>query len=150
TDEHADVAAALQECLERTVIHVCRHFGKKTGLRRLALAGGVALNCTANGKLKGSGAFDDVYVQPAAGDDGSALGAAMYRASQIDRIENLRMPVPFYGPAYSAEEVEGALARFAECVQVRRFADLAGACDAAAKLIGEGRVLAWYRGRMEF
>ena len=78
---HEDVAAALQECLERVVMHVCEHFGKETGLRRLALAGGVSLNCTANGKLIRSGLFDEVYVQPVAGDDGVALGAALYRTS---------------------------------------------------------------------
>src|SRR5450631_119503 len=61
---HEDVAAALQECLERAVMHVYEHFGKKTGLRKIALAGGVALNCTANGKLMRSHLFDEVYVQP--------------------------------------------------------------------------------------
>ena len=60
-------------------MHVCEHFGSETGLRRLALAGGVALNCTANGKLVRSGLFDEVYIQPAAGDDGAALGAALYQ-----------------------------------------------------------------------
>ena len=77
TDEHRDVAAALQECLDEVILHLCGHAGRTTGLRRLALAGGVALNCTANGKLLQSGSFDEIYVQPAAGDDGSALGAAL-------------------------------------------------------------------------
>jgi carbamoyltransferase len=150
TDEHCDVAAALQECLERVVIHVCRHFGERTRMRRLSLAGGVALNCTANGKLRSSGAFEEIYVQPAAGDDGSALGAALYRASQADRVENVRMPVPFCGPAYSQDEIEVALVKFSECIQVQHFANLSCACDEAAKLIAQGRVLAWYRGQMEF
>jgi carbamoyltransferase len=77
THDHEDVAAALQECLDKAILHVCGHFGEKTGLRRIALAGGVALNCTANGKLMRSGLFDEVYVQPVAGDDGVALGAAL-------------------------------------------------------------------------
>ena len=76
TDEHRDVAAALQECLDQVMLHICQHAGQTTGLRRLALAGGVALNCTANGKLLRSGLFDEIYIQPAAADDGSALGAA--------------------------------------------------------------------------
>ena len=63
------------------VMHVCGHFAEQTGLRRIALAGGVALNCTANGKLMRSRLFDEVYVQPVAGDDGVALGAALYRTS---------------------------------------------------------------------
>ena len=78
TSVHEDVAASLQECLERVVLHVCGHFAERTGLRRIALAGGVALNCTANGKLMHSGLFDEVYVQPVAGDDGVALGAALF------------------------------------------------------------------------
>jgi carbamoyltransferase len=150
TDQHCDIAAALQECLERTIIHVCRHFGETTGLRRLSLAGGVALNCTANGKLRSLGIFDDIYVQPAAGDDGSALGAALYRAAQIDRIENVRMPVPFCGPAYAENAIDAALTRYAECIQVQRFSNLPTTCEEAASLIAEGRVLAWYRGKMEF
>jgi len=64
------------------MLHICGHFGRKTGLRKLAMAGGVALNCTANGRLLQSGLFDDIYVQPAAGDDGSALGAALWSASR--------------------------------------------------------------------
>ena len=99
TQEHEDVAAALQECLDRTVRHVCGHFGRQTGMRQIALAGGVALNCTANGKLIDSGIFDEVYIQPAAGDDGSALGAALYRASLSEEVHNERMPVPLLGPA---------------------------------------------------
>lgn len=81
-DEHRDVAAALQECLDNVMLHICGHARRSTGLRRLALAGGVALNCTATGKLLQTGLFDDIYVQPAAGDDGSALGAALWRASR--------------------------------------------------------------------
>jgi carbamoyltransferase len=150
TEQHCDVAAAVQECLERTVMHVCRHFAGQTGLRRLSMAGGAALNCTANGKLMSLGIFDEMYVQPAAGDDGSALGAALYRASQADRIENVRMPVPFCGPACSEEAIEAALAQFRECIEIRRFGDLETACDEAARLIAEGRVLAWHRGKMEF
>ena len=79
------MAAALQECLDKVVLHVCGHFAEQTGLRRIALAGGVALNCTANGKLMSSGLFDEVYVQPVAGDDGVALGAALYRTSLAGR-----------------------------------------------------------------
>ena len=71
-------------------------------MRRLALAGGVALNTTANGKLLAAGAFDDIYVQPAAADDGSALGAALHRAALAGEIANRRSPAPFYGPAHPA------------------------------------------------
>lgn len=149
-DEHRDAAAALQECLDRVMLHICGQFGKRTGLRRLALAGGVALNCTANGKLLQSGMFDDIFVQPAAADDGSALGAAALRAAQNGSIQNARIPVPFYGPAYSASTVEEALTEFANRIEVIRYPSLSAAAAEAARLIAEGRVLGWYRGRMEF
>jgi carbamoyltransferase len=150
TDLHKDIAASLQECLDRVMLHICRHFGESTGLRHLAMAGGVALNCTANGKLLKSGLFDDIYVQPAAADDGSAVGAALWRAASVDRICNLRFPVPFFGPAYPPEKIEAALAVFAGQIEAVRFNSTQETCAAAAKLIQDGRVIAWHRGRMEF
>jgi carbamoyltransferase len=150
TQEHKDVAASLQECLDRVVLHVCGHFGKQTGMRRIALAGGVALNCTANGKLIDSGTFDEVYIQPAAGDDGTALGAALYRASLAGGVHNERMPVPLLGPAYPFPCIEKALEKYASRITVKPFESLDQTCREAAKLIAEGRVIAWYRGRMEY
>lgn len=149
-DVHRDVAAALQACLDRAMLHLCGHFAEMTGLRHLALAGGVALNCTANGRLLCSGAFDDIYVQPAAGDDGSALGAALWRAAAAGELRNDRLPVPFLGPGYSTKEIDATLTSYGDRVTVTRFASLQQACDAAARLIADGRVVAWYRGRMEF
>src|SRR3989454_11453505 len=81
-DVHRDVAAALQECLDRALLHVCGHFGAATGQRRLALAGGVALNCTANGRLLQAGLFGEIYVQPAAGGGRRALGGAVWRGAR--------------------------------------------------------------------
>ncbi len=147
---HEDVAAALQECLERVVMHVFEHFGRETGLRRLALAGGVGLNCTVNGKLNRSHLFDEVYVQPVAGDDGTALGAALYRAALAKEIRNERFPAPLFGPRYSAAEIESALLRFDGRIQWKRFDSLETTCAAAARLIADGRVIAWLRGRMEY
>ena len=150
TDAHRDVAAALQDCLDRVMLHICGRFGAATGLRRLALAGGVALNCTANGRLMRSGLFDEIYVQPAAGDDGTALGAALYRASQAGEVRNVRSPAPFYGPAHGMETIEAALVEFEDSIEVRRYETLDETCLEASRLIAEGRVIAWYRGRMEF
>ncbi len=150
TQEHKDVAAALQECLDRAVLHVCGHFGEQTGMRRIALAGGVALNCTANGKLIDSGRFDEVYIQPAAGDDGTALGAALYRASLREQVRNERMPVPLLGPAYAFPCIEKAIQKYAGRIAVTRFDSIEQTCAEAARLIAEGRVIAWYRGRMEY
>ena len=148
--KHEDVAAALQECLERVVMHVCEHFGRQTGLRRVALAGGVALNCTANGKLIRSGLFDEVYVQPVSGDDGVALGAALYRTSLAQKIPNHRFPAPLFGPKYCQCEIETALRRFEGKIQWHRLDSLADTCACAARLIADGRVIAWHRGRMEY
>lgn len=150
TPAHNDVAAALQEFLDRVVLHVCGHFGKQLNLRRVALAGGVALNCTANGKLVDSGLFDEVYIQPVAGDDGTALGAALYRSSLCDVVDNQRMPSPLFGPEYPVPCVERALQKYTGRVQVRRFACLEATCAEAARLIAEGRVVAWFRGRLEY
>jgi carbamoyltransferase len=150
TQEHKDVAAALQECLDRVVLHVCGHFGKQTGMRRIALAGGVALNCTANGKLIDSGIFDEVYIQPAAGDDGTALGAALYRASLSEEVHNARMPVPLLGPAYPFPCIQKALGKYAGRIMVTRFHSIDQTCSEAARLIAEGRVIGWFRGRMEY
>jgi carbamoyltransferase len=150
TGIHEDVAAALQECLDKTILHVCRYFANETELRQVALAGGVSLNCTANGKLMRSGVFDEVYVQPAAGDDGVALGAALYRSALAGPIPNRRLPAPLFGPRYADSEMEAALARFAGKVEWRHFESLEETCKCAAGLIAEGRVIAWDRGRMEF
>jgi carbamoyltransferase len=150
TDHHRDIAAALQECLEKTMHHICGYFQKQTSLRRLALAGGVALNCTSNGSLVRSGLFDEVYVQPAAGDDGAALGAALLRAALNREALNSRLPVPFFGPASSRAEIANALREYAGQIDVAPFSDLAAVSAEAAQWIARGQVIAWHRGRMEF
>ena len=149
-DVHRDVAAALQEALDRTLLHLCGHFAATTGQRRLALAGGVALNCTANGKLLASGTFDEIYIQPAAGDDGSALGAALHRAVLAGEVKNERLPVPFLGPSHGEAEIDDALLGYRDRVQSLHFDSLDATCAEAARLIADGHVVAWYRGRMEF
>ena len=162
TDAHRDVAAGLQACLDRAILHTCGHFAAQLGMRRLALAGGVALNTTANGRLLASGGVDEIYVQPAAADDGSALGAALYRAAQANQVQNRRSPTPFYGPEHSRESIERALYSYeakgweprppaqGESIDITRLPGLAETCEAAAELIAAGEVIAWYRGRMEF
>ena len=150
TQAHRDVAAALQAALNRAILHICGHFGASTGLRKIALAGGVALNCSANGKLTRSGLFDEIYVQPAAGDDGAALGAALHRASLAGEIRNKRFPVPLLGPSHPASEVDAALKAFAGTIRVTRFGSVEETCVEAARMIQQGKVIAWHRGRMEY
>lgn len=91
---HEDVAAAMQECFERVILHVCEHFAKETGLRRVVLAGGTPLKTAAKRKLNRSRFFDAVYIYPAGGDDGAALGAALYRASLSQAIPARQLPAP--------------------------------------------------------
>ncbi len=150
TDVHRDVAAALQDCLNEAMFHLCAGFQRRTGHTRVAMAGGVALNCTSNGSLLRSGLFEDVYVQAAAGDDGTALGAALYQAAAQGEVENRRMPPPLFGPSQSEAAVERAIAGAAAPIRVRRFDSTEAACEGAARMVSGGSVLAWHRGRMEF
>jgi carbamoyltransferase len=150
TNEHRDIAASLQECLNQVLLHICGTFGRSTENARLALAGGVALNCTANGHLLRSGIFEDLYVQPASGDDGTALGAALYYSAKNKEISNHRMAVPLLGPCYEDKAIQQALPQFSDRIHVQKFESTEKTCAAAADLIANGSVLAWYRGQMEF
>ncbi len=148
--QHSDIAAALQQCLERVVVHVCRHFQEITGFPNIAMAGGVALNCAVNGSFRRSGLFDEIFIQPASGDDGAALGAALYRASLAGDVANVRMPPPLLGPQPCPGDVDSALNAFQDRIDVWRFDSLDATCAAAAGAIADGKVIAWYRDRMEF
>jgi carbamoyltransferase len=149
-DNHRDIAAALQESLEEALLYLCRYFGERTGLRRLALAGGVALNCTANGRIMRCGHFDEIYIQPAAGDDGTALGAGLHRSALAGEVVNERQKVPFLGPQYSNTDIKRAFQQFEKDIDVVPFGGFEDTCEKAAQLIAGGSVIAWYRGRMEF
>jgi carbamoyltransferase len=149
---HRDFAAAAQECLEKILFHVLDHWRRKTGVTKLCMAGGVALNCTFNGKLLQSGLFDEVYVQPAAGDDGTALGAACVVARQSG--ESLAAAnvgeIPFYGPAYSKAEIRAAIERFAGQVEFADLGSAVAAADDAARALLADEVIAWFQGRMYY
>jgi carbamoyltransferase len=110
----------------------------------------VALNCTANGKIMRCGHFDEIYIQPAAGDDGTALGAALHRSALAGEVVNERQKVPFLGPQYSNSDIESAVQQFEKDIDVVRFGGFEDTCEKAAQLIAGGSVIAWYRGRMEF
>jgi carbamoyltransferase len=150
TDDHRDVAAALQACLDRVFVELTSFYGAKTGSRKLAMAGGVALNCTSNGKILKAGHFDEVFVQPVAGDDGTALGAAQLVEAEKGRLRSKRMAVPFLGPEPTKDEIRHAIDAVRDRVDVEELGSLEGAAKCAAREIGAGKVVAWYRGRMEF
>ncbi len=112
TQFHKDIAAALQAVLQNCQLHVLRHFRRETGQKNLCLAGGVALNCSANGVIKRSRLFDRMFVQPSAGDDGSALGAALCAQRLHDPDFRAQpMTVPLWGPEFGDDEIRQTLAK---------------------------------------
>jgi carbamoyltransferase len=149
TQRHMDIAAALQEALERAVIHKLAHLRKATGERFLCMAGGVALNCTMNGKIARSGLFDGVWIHPAAHDAGTSAGAALFGYHNVlaQPRHAARTPEVYLGPAYDGRAVEGALATFAPKIVTRRPEPL---YDYVAESIGAGKVVGWFQGRMEW
>jgi carbamoyltransferase len=150
TQEHKDLAAGLQAVLQASQMHVLRHFKKETGQSKLCLAGGVALNCSANGIIRRSRLFEKMFVQPAAGDDGSAIGAALYAERRHDpAFQPRQMSVPLWGPEFCDEDIKKVLSERADCEYVRceRFDDL---CREVAARIDQGQIVAWFQGRMEF
>jgi carbamoyltransferase len=146
---HMDVAATLQDCLERSLLHVLREAGRQLSSANLCLAGGIALNCTANGQILRSGQFEDIFVQPAAGDDGTAVGAALWQLHQHVPVTPVRMTMPYWGDSFSDEQTAVALRALGPEHEV---VQLAGdeLTTAAAALIAAGSVVAWFQGRMEF
>jgi carbamoyltransferase len=143
-DEHADLAASVQVRLEEVLLELAGWLFRRTGQRRLSLAGGVALNCVANTRLRAEGPFDDLWVQPAAGDAGTALGAALQLAAELgERAEP--MPGAALGRGWTDEELRGWLD--AAAVPYQRPADVA---VAAAEALAADQIVAWFQGRAEF
>ncbi|CAH2798946.1 MAG: Carbamoyltransferase family protein [uncultured Paraburkholderia sp.] len=147
---HFDVASSLQRVLEETVLQLAGWLHERTGQRALCMAGGVALNCVMNSKVRDAGPFDEVWVQPAAGDAGTALGAALWidhreRSARGDRQRHWQMDHAYLGPEYGEEEIEQFL-RWSK-IPHRRLDDIVGT---AADLLADGKVIGWYQGRTEF
>ena len=150
---HMDLAASIQAVTEEVVLNAGRFLHAETGLKQLVLAGGVALNCVANGRLLREGPFDDLWVQPAAGDAGGALGAALFVWYQL--LDRPRRPDghdtqqgSFLGPRFDSDDVERVLNRAG--APGRRFDDEAELLDHVAALLADGKVVGWFQGRMEF
>jgi carbamoyltransferase len=153
TQRESDLARSIQEVVERAVIGTARTARSLTGEPNLVLAGGVALNCVANGRLRREGIFDDIWVQPAAGDAGSALGCALWAHHQV--LEQPRTPVSpdamsgtYLGPAFSGDDI----ARDLEAAErpFVRIADPVERAEHIAGLLADGQVVAVFQGRMEF
>ena len=161
---HMDLAASVQAVIEEAVLRLTRSLRKETGIPYLCLAGGVALNCVANGKVLRDGRFDDLWVQPAAGDAGGALGAALAASHRLfgeprsigragggaaspDGSGGDAMHGAFLGPEFGMEEtrraLDGAGARY-------RILDDGALIDTAAGALAAGKAVGWFQGRMEF
>jgi carbamoyltransferase len=144
--KHKNVAFAVQDACEEAMMTLARAAVAKTGSRNICLAGGVALNSKANGKILSSGIVDRIFVQPAAGDDGVCLGAAL--APYLDNGGKLpmhKMRHAYLGAENSDEEIEKALTTYK--LHATRVADPAAA---AAEMLANGKILGWVQGRMEF
>jgi carbamoyltransferase len=146
---HWDVAASVQRVTEEIVLRVARDLHQRTGLRRLCMAGGVALNCVANGRILREGPYEDLWVQPAAGDAGSALGAALYvYHTVLGKPRTWRMDHAFWGPSYSDEQIGRFLdARRAPYRTLLRQELLA---ETARRIAADQAVVGWFQGRMEW
>jgi carbamoyltransferase len=145
-DRHKDIAYAAQDVCEIAMMNVVRMAIEKTKCRNLCLAGGVALNSKANGKILASGLAEKFFVQPAASDDGVALGAAL--APYLDhngKLPNKPMRHGYWGPSFSDEAIESALHTYK-----LRYTRLADPASNAAELLSQGKILGWFQGRMEF
>lgn len=142
--DHANLAASVQRRLEEVILDLARWLQARTGSPRLVLAGGVALNCVANSRLAADGPFEEVWVQPAAGDSGTALGAALHLAHQLgDRCRPLLTAA--LGRGFSDELIERYLVTAA--LPYERPPDLAGA---VAEVLAEDGIVAWFQGRSEY
>ncbi|MFF7967768.1 carbamoyltransferase [Streptomyces sp. NPDC007903] len=143
TEEHADLAASAQACLEEVLLGLARWLHERTGDRVLTLAGGVALNCVANTRLHREGPFDTVWVQPAAGDAGTALGAALHVAHPQEPVE--AMPTAALGREWSVPELRAWLERAA--VPYEEPQDIA---ETVAEELARDGIVAWFQGRSEY
>lgn len=153
TQVHMDMAASLQAVTEQVVLKLASAIAAETGMKNLCLAGGVALNCVANGKLFKQASFERIWVQPAAGDAGGALGAAL--AAYYGYLDHDRLPCNSYdrmrgsylGPQYEQNAIEQALRAAGAKFEALTEDDLITRC---AEDLDQGRALGWFQGRMEF
>jgi carbamoyltransferase len=150
---HMDLAASIQVVTEEIMLRIGRDLHRQTGLKNLVLAGGVALNCVANGRLLREGPFESIWIQPAAGDAGGALGAALfvwYQLLEKPRHVNGRdsQQGSFLGPHFSSAEIQQFLKQ--RRVRYETFADESDLLDHTARLLAGEKVVGWFHGRMEF
>jgi len=153
TQREMDLAASIQAVSEEVMLRTARHVHEQTGMDSLVLAGGVALNCVGNGRILREGPFKNLWIQPAAGDAGGALGVALFIWHQL--LERPRNPGrrdaqqgSFLGPEFSGEEIRETLERHGAVFELA--ADDAELVETVAALLAQEKVVGWFQGRMEF
>jgi len=154
TQKEMDLARSIQLVTEEIMLRIVKHLHKKTGLRNLCLAGGVSLNCVGNGRILREGPFENIWIQPAAGDAGGALGTALFiwhqylgnQRSADDKKDSQQASL--LGPEYSDGEIEAYLK--GKKIPYNRFFDDNGLLDKVSDLIADEKVIGWFQGRMEF
>ncbi len=145
-ERHSDIAKSLQCRLEETLLSLCGYLEQRSSTDKLCLGGGIGLNSVANGRIVSAmPSWCQVYVPPAPGDAGAALGAAVRVASHANGNARIELSTPYLGPAYSNEDCRKALdnAGFS-------FTQNLNVSETTAKLLNEGNIIGWYQGRMEF
>jgi len=153
TQREMDLARSVQEVTEEIMLRMAKHVKRETGKEYLCLAGGVALNCVANGKILREGIFKDIWIQPAAGDAGGALGAALFAWYQYMGNERNANGVEdsqkgsYLGPEFSDEEIKKYLDEHE--IEYKKLSE-DQLTDVVSDLIAEGNVIGWFQGRMEF
>ncbi len=147
TDRHRDIAFAVQQAAEQALLKIVRYGVSQTKCRNLCLAGGVALNCKANGKVVDSGLIDRIFVQPAASDEGTALGAALYPYLQLEqKLPRIDFAHCYLGPEFNNEEIERTLKSYK--LNYRNIGTERARVIAAE--LAQGKIVGHFRGRMEF
>lgn len=148
TNRHMDIAKSAQVVLEEILFHMANRLHRETRIDKLCLAGGVALNCVANGKLLANTAFRQIFVQPAAGDAGTSLGAALYVYHRYTREpRKYQMMDAYWGPSYSNQECINALHEFGLSYKELTKEEL---CSRIAASLSHGELVFWFQGRMEW
>ena len=151
TQREMDLARSVQEVTEEVMLNIARHAHEVTGKKHLCIAGGVGLNCVANGRILRESPFDDIWIQPAAGDAGNALGAAIFAWHQLldkPRVaDGRRQKASYLGPEFSDDEIQAFLDE--RKVPYEKL-EKGGVPKRVAELIAGGNVVGWFQGRMEF
>ncbi len=147
TSHHFNIAHSLQQVLEERVLELVNWFQKETGEENLCMAGGVALNCVLNARIRDKSAFKNIWVQPAAGDAGTALGAAIWTdVQQRNPAEkSFRMEHAYWGPEFTDPEIE----KFLQWAKVP-YKKLENIAEETADILAQDKIIGWYQGRMEF